>query len=103
MSRPELCSGAGHRSETPPRYNHSERPVVICITPCRIVDQQKAQVMKPLARLMTVREAADVLRVSERTLWTLTHSGELPAVRVGRSVRYDKGDLARWIASRKTA
>ena len=55
-----------------------------------------------LAPLLTVREAADVLRVSERTLWTLTHSGELPAVRVGRSVRYDQNDLASWIESRKT-
>jgi excisionase family DNA binding protein len=58
---------------------------------------------KTLTPLLTVREAADVLRVSERTLWTLTHSGELRAVRVGRSVRYDQSDLASWIASRKTA
>lgn len=56
----------------------------------------------PLTPLLTVREAADVLRVSERTLWTLTHSGELPSVRVGRSVRYDANDLAAWIESRKT-
>jgi excisionase family DNA binding protein len=56
-----------------------------------------------LTPLLTVREAADVLRVSERTLWTLTHSGELRAVRVGRSVRYDQSDLASWIALQKTA
>lgn len=59
--------------------------------------------LTPLTPLLTVREAADVLRVSERTLWTLTHSGELPSVRVGRSVRYDANDLAAWIESRKTA
>ena len=56
-----------------------------------------------LAPSLTVREAADVLRVSERTLWTLTNSGEVPSVRVGRSVRYDQNDLAKWIASCKTA
>lgn len=55
-----------------------------------------------LTLLLTVREAADVLRVSERTLWSLTNSGELPSVRVGRSVRYDQNDLADWIESRKT-
>ncbi|MGZ0174306.1 MAG: helix-turn-helix domain-containing protein [Planctomycetales bacterium] len=55
-----------------------------------------------LTPLLTVREAADVLRVSERTLWSLTSSGELPAVRVGRSVRYCQNDLASWIESRKT-
>ena len=56
-----------------------------------------------LTPLLTVREAAHVLRVSELTLWSLTNSGELPAVRVGRSVRYDQNDLAGWIESRKTA
>lgn len=56
-----------------------------------------------LTPLLTAREAADVLRISERTLWSLTNSGELPSVRVGRSVRYDQSDLASWIASRKTA
>lgn len=56
-----------------------------------------------LAPLLTVREAADVLKISERTLWTLTNSGEVPSVRVGRSVRYDQNDLTEWIASCKTA
>lgn len=56
-----------------------------------------------LVPLLTTREAADVLRVSERTLWTLTHDGEIPSVRVGRSVRYDQSDLAAWIAAHKTA
>lgn len=55
-----------------------------------------------LTPLLTVREAADVLRISERTLWSLTNAKELPSVRVGRSVRYDQNDLATWIASQKT-
>ena len=53
--------------------------------------------------LLTVREAADLLRVSDRTLWTLTNEGGIPAVKVGRSVRYDQADLAKWIAAQKTA
>lgn len=56
-----------------------------------------------LLPLLTAREAADVLRISERTLWTLKETGEIPFVRVGRSVRYDQTDLAEWIASRKAA
>ncbi len=55
-----------------------------------------------LTPLLTVREAADVLRISERTLWSLTNAKKLPSVRVGRSVRYDQNDLATWIASQKT-
>ena len=56
-----------------------------------------------LMPLLTVREAADLLRVSDRTLWTLTNEGGIPAVKVGRSVRYDQADLAKWIAAQKTA
>ncbi|MBI1314105.1 helix-turn-helix domain-containing protein [bacterium] len=58
---------------------------------------------RTLQPLLTTQEAADVLRISLRTLWTLTQEGEIPSVRVGRSVRYDQTDLADWIASRKTA
>ena len=36
---------------------------------------------------MTVAEVAAVMRVSKMTVYRLVHSGELPAVRVGRSVR----------------
>lgn len=48
--------------------------------------------------LITAREAARTLSVSEKTLWTLTKRGEIPAVRVGvRSVRYSVTALQRWI------
>lgn len=36
---------------------------------------------------MTVAEVASVMRVSKMTVYRLVHSGELPAVRVGRSFR----------------
>nr|WP_231121616.1 helix-turn-helix domain-containing protein [Motilibacter peucedani] len=36
---------------------------------------------------MTVAEVADIMRVSKMTVYRLVHSGELPAVRVGRSFR----------------
>jgi excisionase family DNA binding protein len=39
------------------------------------------------ARFMTVAEVADVMRVSKMTVYRLVHSGELPAVRFGRSYR----------------
>ena len=38
-------------------------------------------------RLLTVREVADAMRVSTMTVYRLVHSGELPAIRVGRSFR----------------
>lgn len=51
-------------------------------------------VMHPL---LTYREAATVLGVTPRTVWTLVQAGTLPAVRFGRSVRIDPTDLRRFI------
>lgn len=51
--------------------------------------------------LLTPREAARTLSACERTLYGLTKSGEIPAVRFGpgkrQSVRYDRADLLAWI------
>jgi excisionase family DNA binding protein len=36
---------------------------------------------------VTVAEVAAIMRVSKMTVYRLVHSGELPAIRVGRSFR----------------
>ncbi len=38
-------------------------------------------------KFVTVAEVASLMRVSKMTVYRLVHSGELPAVRVGRSFR----------------
>jgi excisionase family DNA binding protein len=38
-------------------------------------------------RFLTVAEVAAIMRVSKMTVYRLVHSGEMPAVRVGRSFR----------------
>jgi len=38
-------------------------------------------------RFLTVAEVAELMRVSKMTVYRLVHSGELHAVRVGRSFR----------------
>lgn len=53
--------------------------------------------------LLTSRQAARMLAISERTLWSLTKDGQIPAVRFGRSVRYDPRDLNAWIQSAKNS
>jgi len=50
--------------------------------------------------LINAREAARLLGLSERTLWSMTASGEIPHVRIRRSVRYSPHDLAAWIAAK---
>ena len=44
-------------------------------------------------RFLTVAEVASVMRVSKMTVYRLVHSGELPAVRVGRSFRVPENDV----------
>lgn len=39
------------------------------------------------ATFLTVAEVATAMRVSKMTVYRLVHSGDLPAVRVGRSFR----------------
>lgn len=52
--------------------------------------------------LLTAREAAAALRISTKTLWSLTEPrGTIPAMRIGkgeRSVRYSVEALRRWVA-----
>jgi len=43
--------------------------------------------------LLTPTEAIRVLKISPRKLWSMTASGEIRHVRLGRCVRYDVDDL----------
>lgn len=52
--------------------------------------------------LVTSKRAAELLAISERTLWQLTNDGHLAAIRFGRTVRYDVGDLRAFVVSRRS-
>jgi excisionase family DNA binding protein len=51
--------------------------------------------------LVTPKQAAQSLAISERTLWTLTDKGEIKRIQIGRCVRYDLDDLRCWIEKQK--
>jgi excisionase family DNA binding protein len=52
-------------------------------------------------RLLKPREAAQLLTVSERTLWSLTWPrGSIRSVRIGRSVRYTADSIQDYIRER---
>ena len=48
--------------------------------------------------ILTIREVADYLKVTERTLYRLVQDGTLPAFKVGNSWRFRREDLERWIS-----
>ncbi len=68
------------------------------------LDQTKQESIRQdsaAGRLLTYGEVAEILGASKRTIWTLVQSGDLPAVRFGRSVRIDPRDLEAFIAAAK--
>ena len=52
--------------------------------------------------LLTAREAAKILTISPRHLWDLTDRGELPAIKIGRSVRYARAYIDAFISKSRT-
>jgi excisionase family DNA binding protein len=55
--------------------------------------------MTDVSQLLTAREAAGILRISTRKLFDLQAKGEVQAIRIGRSIRYEREELQRYIAS----
>ena len=50
-------------------------------------------------RFLTVAEVAEMMRVSNMTVYCLVHSGDLPAVRFGRSFRIPESAVVAAIAT----
>ena len=50
-------------------------------------------------KFLTVAEVAEIMRVSKMTVYRLVHSGELPAVRVGRSFRVNETAVNEYLES----
>ena len=44
-------------------------------------------------KFLTVAEVAKLMRLSNMTVYRMVHSGELPAVRFGRSYRVPESDV----------
>lgn len=47
----------------------------------------------PDVKFLTVAEVAELMRLSKMTVYRMVHSGELPAVRFGRSYRVPEADV----------
>jgi len=50
-----------------------------------------------MAKLMTVGEVADYLRVTEKTIYRLLEKGRIPATKVGRQWRFDIRLIDKWL------
>ena len=52
---------------------------------------------------LTVPEVAEILRLSEKTVYRLAQKRELPAFKVGSAWRFVRGDIDSWARKRSRA
>lgn len=64
-------------------------------------NQDHSVALKSLEQLLTYRQTANVLGVTDRTVRTLVKTGALPAVRFGGSIRVDPRDLRQFVDDAK--
>lgn len=57
----------------------------------------------PEKLLLSIKEAARMLSVSDRTVWTLTNKGLLPVTRIGSRTLYSVESLRRFISEAERA
>ena len=50
-----------------------------------------------VTEVMTVSEVAEYLRVNPQTVYRKAKTGELPALRIGRAIRFRKVQLDEWM------
>lgn len=58
------------------------------------MDEQQHEYLK-------VPEVAEMLRLARNTVYQLVGEGEIPSVRIGRSVRVSRKELERWLEGQR--
>ena len=51
--------------------------------------------------ILTIKEVAEYLKLSEKTAYRLASDGKLPGFKVGGSWRFKKEDIEAWIKEQK--
>jgi excisionase family DNA binding protein len=52
-------------------------------------------------QILTLKEVAEYLKLTEKTAYRLASEGKLPGFKVGGSWRFKREDLESWIESKK--
>mgnify|MGYP001599703449 CR=1 FL=1 len=50
---------------------------------------------------LTMKEVATLLKIGEKTAYTMAQRGELPGFNVGEEWRFKRADIDRWIEQQK--
>jgi len=82
-----------YRNPNPPQKSHSRGTPHVAGTGGR---------GRPISKLRTIDETAEIFNTSTRTVRRLIDSGALPVHRLGRSVRISDGDIAAFLAANRS-
>ncbi|CAJ0805164.1 methylation-associated defense system helix-turn-helix domain-containing protein MAD1 [Ralstonia thomasii] len=52
--------------------------------------------------ILTIKEVADFLKVTERTIYRLAAARKIPAFKVGGTWRFSRADIDHWIRQQAT-
>jgi excisionase family DNA binding protein len=52
--------------------------------------------------VLTVKEAAELLKVQPQWVYRMVRDGGLPFLRLGRQIRIDEDSLEKWLTERRT-
>ena len=86
-------------------YQHASVANVAGVARARVLTFLERSVMsgkRPFVgdRLLTVSEVADLMRVSNMTVYRLIKSGQLAALRVGKNYRIRESEVDRYLSER---
>ena len=57
----------------------------------------------PKTDILMVKDVAEYLKVTERTIYRLAAAKKIPAFKVGGSWRFSRADIDKWIAAQTAA
>jgi excisionase family DNA binding protein len=52
-------------------------------------------------RLLTIKEASEYLGITENALYCMVYRRQIPFVKIGKRLRFDKIDSDKWIEKQK--
>lgn len=51
-------------------------------------------------KLLTAQEVADLLSVGKKTIYQLKASGQIPYIKIGGIIRFDREQIEKWLAKK---
>lgn len=54
-------------------------------------------------KVLTVKEAAELLKVKPQWVYAVLREGGLPFIRLGRQIRIDEASLEKWLVEHRSA